>query len=509
MNHGWLRLRQELSAWSASGLVARFWWRDDDAVTVTPQLDRLLALSREFDVGAGLAVVPERADVALVDAIAESSCCIWQHGWGHHFHAAGEFGDGRPLEAMMTDALNGRNALDELCGRTGWQRVFVPPNHCLAMPFKSLIPALGYRVLSAGVPLTPELPHVAELNAEIDVMDWPRGAILDVDALDMLLASQLHDRRAASALPSRPIGILTHHPVFNDHAWTVVGTLFDVVRSHPAAMFEHANVLAQQAVAPESPLDAHGTAAGVAPCPGLNGDIAVVITSCGRQDLLARTLDSFFEHNTAAIREVVVIEDGDGGRNDTLRTRWSDRPIRWLATGARVGQIAAIDQAYRVVDAEYIFHCEDDWEFYAPGFIEKSLAILQENPRILQVWLRALGDTNNTVVLEPRLLAENTTFRYLHPSHHTEEWGTWHGFSFNPGLRRRRDYTLVGTFAGLNPDARLKAWEVERAASDFYFKRGFLVTILADQGGEGYVRHLGWERRVPEPGAADDSSAVQ
>ncbi|MEO5826132.1 MAG: glycosyltransferase [Gemmatimonadales bacterium] len=509
MNNGWPRLRQELGRWSESGLVARFWWRDDDALTVTPQLDRLLTLSRDFEVGAGLAVVPERAEAALVDALTGSSCCIWQHGWGHHFHAAGEFGDGRPLEAMMTDALNGRNALDELCGPAGWQRVFVPPNHCLAMPFKSVIPALGYHALSAGVPLTPELPHVAELNAEIDVMDWPRGVLLDVDALDLMLVEQLQARRVVATSPASPIGILTHHLVFNDHAWEVIGTLFDLIRSHLAARFEHADVLARQAVAPESLLGVNEQTARAASSLELNADIAVVITSCGRQDLLARTVDSFFEHNTAVIRELVIIEDGDDARNDALRTRWRDRPIRWMATGARVGQIAAIDLAYRSIEAEYIFHCEDDWEFYAPGFIEKSLAILVENPRILQVWLRSLGDTNNTVVLEPRLLVSNTTYRYLHPLLHTEEWGTWHGFSFNPGLRRRRECDLVGAFATLNPDARLKAWEVERAASAFYFNRGFLVAILADQGGEGYVRHLGWDRRVPDQGTVDTTPGAR
>jgi len=29
-----------------------------------------------------------------------------------------------------------------------------------------------------------------------------------------------------------------------------------------------------------------------------------------------------------------------------------------------IGQIKSIDKAYSMVDTEYIFHCEDDWEFY-------------------------------------------------------------------------------------------------------------------------------------------------
>ena len=198
--------RKELDAWNAAGLVARFWWRDDDAVTVTPQLRRLLTVSNDFGIGAGVAVIPKQAKVELVDAICPTRCCIWQHGWGHDFYESGEFGNGRRLGAMISDALEGRNALDALCGESGWQRVFVPPNHGLAMDFKNLIPALGYTVLSAGVPLTPEVPHVAELNAEVDVMDWPRGRVLGEDDIFILLAAQLAycsggDRCAAPSAP--------------------------------------------------------------------------------------------------------------------------------------------------------------------------------------------------------------------------------------------------------------------------------------------------------------------
>ena len=41
-------------------------------------------------------------------------------------------------------------------------------------------------------------------------------------------------------------------------------------------------------------------------------------------------------------------------------------------------------------------------------------------------------------------------------------------------------------------------FEVERAASGFYMKHGFLAAILADRDGQGYVRHIGDGRRVIE-----------
>ena len=50
-----------------------------------------------------------------------------------------------------------------------------------------------------------------------------------------------------------------------------------------------------------------------------------------------------------------------------------------------IGQIKSIDKnIYSLVKTEFIFHCEDDWEFYSYGFIEKSINILSNNLKYLQ-----------------------------------------------------------------------------------------------------------------------------
>jgi hypothetical protein len=43
-----------------------------------------------------------------------------------------------------------------------------------------------------------------------------------------------------------------------------------------------------------------------------------------------------------------------------------------------LGQINSIDRGYSNVDTKYIFHLEDDWEFYDYGFIEKSKAAFED-----------------------------------------------------------------------------------------------------------------------------------
>jgi hypothetical protein len=193
-----------------------------------------------------------------------------------------------------------------------------------------------------------------------------------------------------------------------------------------------------------------------------------------------------------------VIEDGDGEANLALAERYRGYDFRWMATGARVGQIRAIDMAYGTVGTEYIFHCEDDWEFYAPGFMEKSLAVLTSNADVLQVWIRASNDANNHPVMDYLLFADDVPYRLLEPRYHSAEWGTWSGFSWNPGLRRRREYQLIGSFGALDPLREKKSHMVERDAAAFYVRRGFLAAILADEEGRGYVRHSGWGRHVPE-----------
>jgi hypothetical protein len=224
----------------------------------------------------------------------------------------------------------------------------------------------------------------------------------------------------------------------------------------------------------------------------------MVLTSCGRQDLLEKTLDSFLMYNTYPIREFIVIEDGDGIRNEQLARKYRAYPFVWLATGERVGQIYTIDMAYSMIKTKLIFHCEDDWEFFAPGFIEKSMSILISHDDILQVNLRAPDDLNGHPVLEEVFLEKGAAYRLISQHYDAGEWGVWHGFAWNPGLRRRREYKLIGSFGSLDPSGSKLPWQVERDASEFYQQHRFFAAILADNDGRGYVRHLGDDRHVPE-----------
>ena len=93
-------------------------------------------------------------------------------------------------------------------------------------------------------------------------------------------------------------------------------------------------------------------------------NITFVLTSCGRYDLLRYTLKSFLQYNTHyPIEKYIIIEDG--AYNNELGQVMNEYPwMEWIVNGKRIGQIKSIDRAYSLVKTEYIFHCEDDWEFY-------------------------------------------------------------------------------------------------------------------------------------------------
>lgn len=232
--------------------------------------------------------------------------------------------------------------------------------------------------------------------------------------------------------------------------------------------------------------------------PDAAGDVTVVLTSCGRQDLLERTLDSFFAYNTYPIQKFIVIEDGDGGKNKHLSQKHEKYSLTWLDTGVRVGQVAAIDIAYSFVKTDFIFHCEDDWEFLRPRFIERSLKVLNADEKVLQVYLRDKDDTNGHPVSDRVYFAEWVPYRLVACDYDAGKWGVWHGFAWNPGLRRRRDYDLLGSFGSLDPAGTKLPWQIEREASVFYRNHGFVAAILAEDCGPGYIRHLGDDRHVPE-----------
>lgn len=210
----------------------------------------------------------------------------------------------------------------------------------------------------------------------------------------------------------------------------------------------------------------------------------LVVTSSGRHGLLKKTLESF--NATCGIKpwKILIIEDGQTPRPD-----WLPSDVEWLQNSVPRGQIFSVDRAYDRVITPYIFHCEDDWCFRKPGYLQESYDILEKYPDILQVWLRGIPTDYEKKYSRTIYNVEP------HPTHPLQvaryHWGGWEGgFSFNPGLRRLSDYHLLGNYGrhvGYDPRGC-----GERDLGILYHRLGFSSAILE----QDYVYHTGEEVHV-------------
>ena len=209
-------------------------------------------------------------------------------------------------------------------------------------------------------------------------------------------------------------------------------------------------------------------------------EVTLVITSCGRFDLLEETLDSFFEYNTYPIKKIIITEDSTEGKKlEKLISKYNNKNqnFKLIVNEARLGQLKSIDKAYREIDTEYIFHCEDDWRFLKKGFIEKSIDLLEEDEKILVIGLRDKAD-----------FAKDFFYNEDYISKTGETYYNVKGeiFTYNPALRRKKDMDLFGLHE------KLENQRYEEVLSNFYKEHGFKAIFFK----EPYVTHIGNKRHV-------------
>src|SRR5690606_4175438 len=235
----WRAFGRELDAWAAAGRHATFWWRDDDAVAPTAELERLLGLAAGTPLA--LAVIPARSDGTLARRLAgERTVTVLQHGWTHTNHASpgarkAEFGPHRPTETMAAELSAGRARMAALFGSRALP-VLVPPWNRLAPALLPLLPGLGFAGLSMyGVRPEPAARPMW-FNTHLDPVAWRggRGFAGDAAVVGMAL-DHLRARRLGLCDPAEPTGLLTHHLVADEGCWAFIGRLLDETRRHPAA----------------------------------------------------------------------------------------------------------------------------------------------------------------------------------------------------------------------------------------------------------------------------------
>lgn len=235
----WRDLADEFDAWHAAGRDVHFWWRDDDATRVTPELLRLLAIGAQSATPVALAVIPRDAEEGLRLHLADlATVAVLQHGWSHANHAPTdqkqeEFGIHRPLSVMLAELAQ------------GWQKIarFARSLPVMVAPWNRFdrhllphLPTAGLRAVSASGPRHAATAcGIREANVHIDPIDW--GGTRGFHGLDHVLGQvlrHLRQKRSGAVDASEPTGLMTHHSFHDEGCWAFLAEFLQRTRAHPA-----------------------------------------------------------------------------------------------------------------------------------------------------------------------------------------------------------------------------------------------------------------------------------
>lgn len=215
-------------------------------------------------------------------------------------------------------------------------------------------------------------------------------------------------------------------------------------------------------------------------------EVTVVFTSCGRFHLLKETFKSFIEKNTYNIKKIIIIENSGILESKEIleqMTKGVDN-VQIIINETNIGQVASIDKVYNLVDTEYIFHCEDDWLFFDGGFIEKSIDVLEHDSKITNINIRIRFDGERGS-MHPVEFTKQTKNDTIYHEYQINYLGEWHGFSWNPGLRRLRDYNLIKPYT---------TYINEQGVGTKYKELGYKSACLE----KFYCKHIGHNSITPK-----------
>lgn len=208
----WQAIDKELSHWE---YPAELWWRDDDAIENTPELQIIIAKSEQYAVPLHLAVIPEHLKDSLVDELAaRHQIYALQHGLSHQDHAQPgqrkiEMGGAQSLTELQQKLSDARQKLSEQFGEN-YLDILVPPWNRIEDPVRALLPQIGYQRLSVlGAPKADS--PIPEVNVHIDIIDWKQHRFAGEEQVLGTLLDNLRRRRIDNIYNQEPTGLMTHH----------------------------------------------------------------------------------------------------------------------------------------------------------------------------------------------------------------------------------------------------------------------------------------------------------
>jgi hypothetical protein len=218
--------------------------------------------------------------------------------------------------------------------------------------------------------------------------------------------------------------------------------------------------------------------------------VTLFITSCGRPELLKKTLDSFVKFNTYPITEVILCEDsGINGIVDFVKNILP-YPIIFCYNEIRIGQMKTIEKYTQLIKTPYVFHLEDDYEFFDSGFIELSFRILDLDPRISQVLLEDEQHNYPKVEINNPLCYKVMTNKLGEINANNGD-GPLTVFSWRPSLKRIEIQKLRMPYQPWDDEYTI---QLKVNKLDYYS----VVTKNNKNGRPGFCTHIGKNYHVPE-----------
>lgn len=107
--------------------------------------------------------------------------------------------------------------------------------------------------------------------------------------------------------------------------------------------------------------------------------LTIVLTSCGRFDLLEETVASFLKHFDTD-RIVIADDAGDAGAAARFGSKFPQAEMH--VNAPKLGQMRSIDALYASVQTPYVAHLEDDWKFSGGVDLDKVVRFLEARPDV-------------------------------------------------------------------------------------------------------------------------------
>ncbi len=240
MKFHWSQLHATLERLRSEGRTINLFFRDDDVDEDEESLRLLLGFFVARQTPVNLAIIPGLLTGEAVDLLEAHRIgypglfCLNQHGWRHVNHEREgrkcEFGATRGFAEQLDDIARGQARLDEAFG-ANWFPAFIPPwNRCEEATHR-VLDQLGFRVFSAkqgGRDVTGYA--FREISITLDLFNWRGGASLKP-------AEEIVDDLILQSSRPRTIGVMLHHKVMDERAFSFLNSLLDALEQSSIVRF--------------------------------------------------------------------------------------------------------------------------------------------------------------------------------------------------------------------------------------------------------------------------------